>query len=367
MFKFHAVRQQNVTSSYESPIPLTKKNTATGIFTNRVCQSFRCCVVLAAVFVGMPAAVTAGEPIRVNLQHEVASSVNKVVRLGDVATIETSSPQLASKLAALDLDTFTRGDSAVLVSREQVRIRLALAGLNHSDLVLTGVSEVKVTKVEAASVLSELESALHQNLAHRYQIIHEDLSVKLDSSSAEIGNRPLLPGSLRIVQNMPAELPLGQKHIAVQLSDTSGQTHETRLNVRIALFRELVVASKPIRKGDVMNADNVESVRRAIDSRRVRFASLEQVVGRTSRADIGQYDLIKSSGVQTTVRKTEHAIRKNALINVIVRRGPLEVTLKGARAIDSGNPGDQIALLNPHTREQIVARVIDGSTAEVRY
>jgi flagella basal body P-ring formation protein FlgA len=166
---------------------------------------------------------------------------------------------------------------------------------------------------------------------------------------------------------MPAELPLGQKHIAVQLSDTSGQTHETRLNVRIALFRELVVASKPIRKGDVMNADNVESVRRAIDSRRVRFASLEQVVGRTSRADIGQYDLIKSSGVQTTVRKTEHAIRKNALINVIVRRGPLEVTLKGARAIDSGNPGDQIALLNPHTREQIVARVIDGSTAEVRY
>ena len=324
-----------------------------------------CAICVAAFFTTSSA--KAERPIRIAIPKASVSILDRLVTVGDVATIHASNRRVESELAALDLDTLTESGSTVSVSQEQIRIRLKLAGFDGETVTLTGVDRVNVRHVEVKNVATELEAVLRDELASRYQIAASNLAVKLDSRSYSFKNRAIRPSTLQINQALPAELPLGQKSIAVQMTDHNRQKVEVRLNVRIAVFRDLVLARKPIRKGEVMTLDNVEQVRRPIDNRRARFASYEQVVGKLSGANVNQYDLIKAVDVRELSQKSEQAIKKNALVNVIVKRGPLEVVLKGARAIDGGSPGDQIALMNPNTRENIVARVIDSSTAEIRY
>lgn len=322
---------------------------------------------ILAVALSFPQMANAGDWVRVTLPTDKASCTDNVVTVGHIANVKCSDNKLAEKLALLDLDQFTQPESTLTVTREQIRIRLTLAGMATEDITILGTKQVSVQQTKALDVSSVIETTLRDRLSDRYQIAPTDLVVTVDTKSS-VFNRPnVLPASLNITQTMPAELPLGRKSIAVRLTDANQQTLDARLNVRIAIVRDLVIARKPIRKGEIMTAENIERVRRPIDNRRVRFASFEQIVGKQSRANVSQYDLIKSVAAQEFVAKKQAVIKKNALVNVIVRRGALEVVLKGARAIDAGNPGDQIALLNPHTREQIVARIIDGSTAEVRY
>ncbi len=322
---------------------------------------------LLAVSLLVPSMAIAEETVRINLAQAEVATTNDVVTIGDVAQIEGSIARATSNPATLDLDQFDGTDSTVVVTQEQIRIRLALAGIDLASVTLSGVDQVEVKKIEAVDVSSAVEAALRDRLADRYQIEPSDLVVKLDARSASFEKQVVVPSSLQIVEALPAELPLGRKSIAVQLMDADHQAFEARLNARISIVRNLVIARRPIRKGEMMSEENIESVRRPVDNRRVRFASFEQVVGKQSRVNVNQYDLIKSTVVRDVATKLETMIKKNTLVNVIVRRGSLEVVLKGARAIDAGNPGDQIALVNPHTREQIVARIIDSATAEVRY
>lgn len=347
---------------------LVGKQMNRGLKSAATCFSrIRGMVLMLALSLLLPSVTSAGETVRITLAQAEVSTTSDVVKIGDVVEIEGSTARVTSNVASLDLDQFAGTDSTVIVTQEQIRIRLVLAGIDATNMTLSGVDQVRVKRIEVVDVSSALEATLTDRLATRYHIEPSDLVVRLDAKSVNFKNQVVVPSTLQIIQTLPADLPLGQKNIAVQLTDSDQQKFETRLNARIAVVRNLVIARRPIRKGEVMSAENVESVRRPIDSRRVRFASFEQVVGKQSRVNVNQYDLIKSTVVRDVATRSETIVKKNALMNVIVRRGPLEVVLKGARAIDAGNPGDQIALLNPHTREQIVARIIDGSTAEVRY
>ena len=324
-------------------------------------------VTLLMMLFSMSSVARADQVAHITVTQSDVQCRDDVVKVSHIATIDSTNRQVTAAIAALDLDKFDASETAITVTQDQLRIRLALAGFDTPGIVLAGADQVRVQRMKTENIASAMETVLRNRLADQYQISQDDLVVTLNSNTTHFKDQSIDPTTMHIVTSLPAELPLGQRSIAVELTDAEIKTVEVRLNARIAVVRNLVVATRAIRKGETMNSENVESVRRPIDNRSVRFASFEQVVGQQSRVDVNQYDLIKSTTIRTTASRSDFAVRKNALINVVVRRGPLEVVLKGARAIDAGNPGDQIALLNPHTREQIVARIIDGSTAEVRY
>ena len=322
---------------------------------------------LLAMSLVMSSVAGADQVARITVTQSDVQCHDLVVKVSHVANIDGLNRQAARAIAALDLDEFDASETAITVTQDQLRIRLALAGFDTTAMVFAGPDQVRVQRIEKNNIASAIETSLRKRLADRYQISQDDLVVTANFNAADVKSESIDPATLQIITSLPAELPLGQKSIVVELTDMGFKTVELRLNARIAVVRDLVVATRAIRRGETLSSENVESVRRPIDNRSVRFAAFEQVVGQQSRIDVNQYDLIKSTTIRTTGARNDYTVRKNALINVVVRRGPLEVVLKGARAIDAGNPGDQIAILNPHTREQIVARVIDGATAEVRY
>ena len=98
----------------------------------------------------------------------------------------------------------------------------------------------------------------------------------------------------------------------------------------------------------------------------MQFASYEQVVGSQVSRDIQQYDVIKSNFVRNDPIVDPLAVKKNTLVKIIVRRGRITVALRDAKALEDGRAGEQIAVLNPSTKERIRATVINSAMVEIR-
>jgi flagella basal body P-ring formation protein FlgA len=58
-------------------------------------------------------------------------------------------------------------------------------------------------------------------------------------------------------------------------------------------------------------------------------------------------------------------VKRNAIVNISIRRGPLVITLKDARALENGRAGDYINFVNPKSKETIRARILDATTATI--
>ncbi|MFK7765637.1 MAG: flagellar basal body P-ring formation chaperone FlgA [Mariniblastus sp.] len=299
------------------------------------------------------------------------------VKLKHIANVLASDVQIANKIKNLDIDQFGVEKKRISISKEQVRIRLMLAGLAESQFQLTGPKDVTLVRVGATSG-SQLKSkhelvrqlitrTLKERFSGHYGIPIEDLKIDIDSNfiiGDSLGPHVVNLTFLRAFDN---EIPLGRRVIDVSLGDTKGRSKRVRLTVSIAVIRNLVVANKNISKGQMLSPGDVAAVRRPVFQRNVRYASFEQVVGTQAQSDIQQYDVIKSNSLRKTRSGPAIVIERNSYVNIVARRGSLSVTLKDAKALENGELGGKIAVINPSTNERIVAKVINASTVEIRF
>lgn len=327
----------------------------------------------SVVLLSIAPAVFAQSVVHVKLHNREVRCIEDIVRVKDVADIQTRDTRLAREIETLDLDSFNdypRVEGAhpsIGVTKSQVRFRLILAGLKADQIKISGPDRLTVMRIETAGLSHVVVQRLQQQLTEQYLMSVSDFKVTVDRRFSKLENAGFDFATLTLSPTFETELPLGNQQIAALVEDGSGKLAEVKIPVSIALIRDLVVAKHNISKGETLSMENVESVRRPVVSRNVRFASFEQVLGKQAQSDVQQYDLIKTNAVRTASNRSAFAVKKNALVSIVVRRGALTVVLKEAKAMDNGNPGDQIRFVNQKTREQIFARIIDSTTAEVRF
>jgi flagella basal body P-ring formation protein FlgA len=324
-------------------------------------------ILLVVCLIAMPSVTLAQSPVRIDLRPGEIRCFQSVIKLEHVAEIHTGDASLFRKIKSMDVESFGENQNRVSFTKEQVRIRLMLAGISGNQVQISGPDQLAAIFVRQANVRDLVESKLQQQLATQYFMSVNDLKITLDPRFDDTEKSGLDFATLIVESASEAELSLGRQTVSAEVLTQSGESQTIKIPVSIALIRDLVVARKNISKGQTLNEQNIETVRRPVTSRHIRFASFEQAVGKQVQSDVQQYSLIKSNVVQSTGSSRHAAIKKNSLVSIVLRRGPLTVVLKDAKALDSGNPGDQITLLNPRTKEKIVAVVIDSSTAEARF
>jgi flagella basal body P-ring formation protein FlgA len=316
--------------------------------------------------------------ISIELREDEIHSLETTIRIGQVANLKSTNSQLNKRLSGLDLDSFddfeqqTDGRSeianrSIAITKKQIQVRLMLAGISQDRLRISGPEQVVVIAQDVSNVRQAIGIRLRQQLAEQFVIAAEDIQVTLDERFSDFENGKFDFTDFRIVPTLSSDIPLGRQQITVLVQTQTGETVSRRIPVSIALIRDLVVAKSNISKGQTLSADNIESVRRPVVNRNIRFASFEQVVGKQVQNDIQQYELIKTNLIGNVRTRNDFILKKNSIVSVIARRGSLQVVLKDAKALESGNVGDHISLINAKTKERIMAKVIDASTAEVRF
>jgi len=179
-----------------------------------------------------------------------------------------------------------------------------------------------------------------------------------------------LPGALRIpagayrtrIVPTPGVPLLGRVRLQVELLMDDRPVKTAWITADIGLNGLVVVARRPIARGEKVEADDLSLDRRDL-SRVARgvVTDLAQAAGTVAQSPIVPFTPIKRE--QLAAAATVH--RGDAVL-LIAERGPLRITAAGEVREDAG-VGQQVRVVNRVSRKDVVGRVIDGSTVAVEF
>ena len=155
----------------------------------------------------------------------------------------------------------------------------------------------------------------------------------------------------------PENLVLGSKVVTIRTKHGNRNMAQV---VRLKWFAYLVVASRDIKRGEVLNAGDLKvelvEYKRSYGS---VFSQIDRVLGFVARRNI-------KIGSPITDRDIEGAylIERGSSVIVMVRSGAVDVKVGGV-ALESGVRGDKIKVRIPKFRKDVEAVVIDAKTVMV--
>ena len=135
-----------------------------------------------------------------------------------------------------------------------------------------------------------------------------------------------------------------------------------KVNGKVSLEQQVVCATKTLRPKEVLTSGDVRLCRRDVSNLEARdfFTSLDQVIGLTLSRVAGAEEIISSHHLGRSA-----LIKKGDEVTVILDQDGLIITGKGV-AQEEGHPGRSIKMLNPKSKKEFQALVVDAKTVKVK-
>lgn len=297
--------------------------------------------------------------------HQTSSATSDpTVRIGDVARVFGGAPTDRRVIEQLDLESLRDQDDCS-ITRKQVEMRLLLAGYKRDTFQITGPPTVSARRSSPARLRSKLERLIESELARQFAVdtsrvaVHFVNTSQLESIERTLSNHEL---SVRVLPRN--EFPIGRTRLPVDIIDAAGIRHSETFDVQVSLSMTVAIADGPIAQGTVIGPEMLHTVQRSITAK-ADYANPETAVGRTASRYIASNSILLTGHLLTPRAGSSQAVKRNGLLDVVINLGGGEIRLKNARAMESGNVGDTIEVLNPNTNRRINASIIGPNLATV--
>ncbi len=296
-------------------------------------------------------------------QHSSVSVDQSVVRISDVAEVKGVGA-VARKIRSLDVEEFLempKTRSQILeISRRQVELRVALEGIANTTVRVTGSRKVVVQRLNPASLRHFFQDEIHHRIVRDFGVPSDQLLVKITNPKvAEFERAGAMLNLVEIAPALPTSLPIGSLQIPITLMQNEVVIGTVAIQADISLFREVLMATRPIKRGDKLSTLNVRRIVRPINDAKIQYASFEQVIGQAAIQPIQPFSLIENRNVGTaTAKKKEQVVKVNDIVQCKKQlREGVVFTIKRAKALQSGAVGDEIEVLNTKTGKKIYGRI----------
>lgn len=301
-----------------------------------------------------------------------------VVRLGDIAWVKDRQPKIAAALEQLELFPLSRDE--MVVSREQVRDRLGLLGVNLYDLHWEGARHIRLSRRETlkpestgvvpVSSIENVASSKNQGWQDQelerhiqQQLGSELLAQGLELASAEIadGGRELLGGFHKFGRvSMSGEIREGENQAVVEVG-SRGESQRVSVRLDLTACQQAVFLKEGLSKGDVIQASDFEL--RPVSSDQ-RFSNVV-----TNPADVVGKELVY--GVKLNQPLTRSMVREriyvqsNRTVLVEHSNGNIRVKTYGT-ARQNGGLGDVVRVEVGEDQRKLLAEVVGEDRVEVK-
>ena len=163
--------------------------------------------------------VHANEGVHVELRSTSLAVSDAELSIGDVCEIRGGSVQLRKRISALDLDSIAPGE-IIVVSNQQVAVRIALAGITRNDVDVSGPDEIKVRLISNESLKQRFEAMIESELSSQFGIPQDDVRVRLlDLPILSLLRESLDTTNFKVAAYFSGQLPLGDSRIQLEISD----------------------------------------------------------------------------------------------------------------------------------------------------
>ena len=319
-------------------------------------------VLLAILFILAGASAEAAEIV---LRPE-ATVTGGLVRLADVADLGKAEGVDAA-LASVILCPAPRVGQQRILRRSEVLELLALSDVELSQLTLTGAQEVVVRRSERAggsrhtkqsgtgTVPDKVEHALVSYLEAQ-EPGELDWSVTPAVPSRYLGP---LQDAERITVGGGLKPFTGRQSFEI-IARIDGHDRRIPIEAQVAALLPAAVAVRPIAKGVVIQADDIEVQPLSPESAdHERLLASKEVIGREARTAIGAGQPISADAVQLP-----RLVRRGDKVSVRSLAAGVSITTSG-KALADGAQGESIPVELEDPKRQIIARVTGPARVEI--
>jgi flagella basal body P-ring formation protein FlgA len=298
--------------------------------------------------------LAAGERVTVMREATVAG---QTIRLGDVAALEG---ERAQALAALELGNAPQaGESRMLdgmavlqaLRREAGDLRSLTYSIPPTVRVRRAVQEVTEPAVRAiveAFLAETLGPAAHDTVLR----------------SVEVPGRIRLPAGAYVARvTPPAGAPLlGRVRLQLAFTVDDRPAKSVWVTADVGLFGPVVVARRPIARGETLAAGDLALDRRDLSQEpRGVLGGIEDAAGRMARTPLVPYVPLRREQLETPA-----TVHRGDVVLLVAERGALRITSPG-EVRDDAAVGEQVRVVNRASRKDLVGRVVDASTVAVDF
>lgn len=313
---------------------------------------------LAGAILGLAALLVAGGPAH---GGGVLKFRTEALVAGDhitLAQVAELPPDLATAFGQVPVWSAPPPGQSYTLTGDFLRYRLSQLGLAEAaagDLP----AAIQVKQVGVALAPEEVARAFQRYIREHSQWPEKYLRIEVFPLEEPV----ILPeGEVRL-QALPPKNGrlLGEVALEMVVSH-NGQPHKRfKAAGRVSLEREVVCALKPLKPQDIIASGDVALCRREVTNLSAHdfFTSLDQVLGRTLAKALGPQEILTSRHLSQ-----QPLIRKGDEVTVLLDQQGLAVTTRGV-AREPGFPGKAIRMLNPKSKKEFQAQVVDEKTVKV--
>ncbi|HOB75278.1 MAG TPA: flagellar basal body P-ring formation chaperone FlgA [Phycisphaerae bacterium] len=359
------------------------------------CAAVVCLLLPApAAWAGAPVARPASETV-VCLQS-TAVVTGEDVLLSDVAKLEGEAAELAARWPVA---AAPRPGSSGTIDILHIQQVLARRGANLSRWIFRGASRCVISKPAGVSPRAKLapnvrpvsgsshrvtdlkqsaepvilpqtsphadapdptrlEGVIYAHLRERLGDVEGVLSVRFSPAVAQLLG--LSTGSYQFRITNRGEKKLGMIPLEVTILEKDQVRQVAQVVCQAALTRQVVVASRSINRGEIIQAGDLNVETRSFEKLEdIGVTSTARLIGQRTRRLIKAGDPFDPRDIEPVP-----LVERNDLVTVSIRRGGLGITAT-ARALSAGSYGDQISLRSELSTDTFVGVVVGPRTVVV--
>jgi flagella basal body P-ring formation protein FlgA len=304
----------------------------------------------------LAAATAAGATGRITVARE-ATVAGATVRLGDIASLEGD---LVPGVAALPL-----GPAPGAGESRRLDGAAILRALQRGGVDLDAVTYSIPAAVQVRRAAQEVDEAAVRTIVERFLA---------DTAGAEGGDVVLrtieLPAPIRIpagdytsrvVAPEGSEL-MGRVRLRIDFVQEDRTVKSAWVTADVGVFGPVVVARRPIARGETIAADDLTLDRRDLSQvphgAAMRIEDAAQMI---AKLPVSPFTPIRRDQLEAP-----SAVHRGDVVLLVAERGGLRITVPGEVREDAGL-GQQVHVVNRATRKDLVGRVVDPSTVVVEF
>lgn len=239
------------------------------------------------------------------------------------------------------------------LNRSEVASALRRAGCDHPQLEMA--DKVLVTRASQMLTMEMVRAAVDQYFAAAYP------RFELEVTELEVPQDVALPaGRLQLsVESANALTRLDGVTLKLKITVDGKADRSQWVRLRARARGQLVVATRPVGFGEVLNHSNLQLEERDVDQLDGLLTDLGQVAGAVAKRAIQPGDVVSARDINEPV-----LVKRGDLVTVVARLRNLVISAS-ARARDSGARGDLIVVQNLESKQLVEARVVGANRVEV--
>ncbi|MGI9516987.1 MAG: flagellar basal body P-ring formation chaperone FlgA, partial [Pirellulaceae bacterium] len=305
------------------------------------------------------------DAIQISLKPTAAVSPTTVV-IGQIAEVTGGDDVARRLIQQIDIADPPAINETAMVSKQQVEIRIRLAGFPKAACVVTG-SESATLVLEPLETDDDLIlKAVREPLATQFGVDAEDIEVRL-AMPLRFELPEATKQTVRLDPVLNENMVPGRANIQIGVYADDKLVDVKSVAIFFRVYQQVPVTHVAIKRGEKLTEENVKFERKPISGASFREKA-QEVLGLVARKDIGQGEVIRAYHVAapSSVRAPD-LIKRGTVVRMSTIQGRLRVSLATGEALQAGKLGDMIRIRNPRSKATVVGKVVGPGVVEVPF